>query len=101
MLWLFASRVLLIALPFLVYFVWREVARRHGREMGATPWTWLGAAGLLLLGLSLMATVFFREDTRGKTYVPAQAEPGGRVRPSEFGPGGQPPPNASAPNTAP
>lgn len=101
MLALIASRLLLIALPFAIYFVWREAARRRGREMGATPWTWLGAAGLVLLGLSLMATVLFREDTRGKTYVPAQAEPGGHVRPSEFGPATQPAPGEAAPNTAP
>jgi hypothetical protein len=98
---LIASRVLLIALPFGVYFLWRAVARRHGHEMGATPWTWLGAAGLLLFSLSLMATVLFREDTRGRTYIPAQAEPGGRVRPSEFAPRTLPNPSPTAPNTAP
>jgi heme/copper-type cytochrome/quinol oxidase subunit 3 len=99
--WLILTRALLFALPFAVYFVWRAVARRHGHEMGATPWTWLGAAGVVLLTLSLMATVFFREETRGKTYVPAQAEPGGRVRPSEFRPTVQPEPSSTAPNTAP
>lgn len=101
MLLLLASRLLLIALPFGVYFVWRAVARRHGHEMGATPWTWLGTAGLLLFGLSLMATVLFREDTRGKTYVPAQAEPGGHVRPGGFEAGTMPNPSPTAPNTAP
>ena len=51
-------RLLLIAVPFIVWFVWRDVARRTGRPMGATPWVWLVAAAGLLFGLSLMAIGF-------------------------------------------
>ena len=102
MLGVFISRALLVALPFAVYFGWRELARRQGRDIGGTPWAWLVAAGLVLAALSLMATVAFREDTRGRTYVPAEAQPGGAVRPSRFDPVRPiPPPAPNAPNTAP
>lgn len=95
------SRALLVALPFVIYFVWREYARRTGRPMGVTPWSWLTAAGLVLVGLSLMATVLFREDTRGKTYIPAEAQSDGAVRPSEFEARPRPQVAPNAPNTAP
>jgi hypothetical protein len=99
---LFITRALLVALPFAVYFGWRQFALRTGRPMGATPWAWLTAIGLVLVGLSLMATVIFREDNRGYTYVPAQAQPGGQVRPSDFDPTRpRPAPAPTAPNTAP
>ena len=102
MLGLFISRALLAALPFAVYFGWREVTRRKGQDIGATPWAWLVAAGMVLLGVSLMATVIFRADTRGQTYVPAEAQPGGGVRPSRFDPNSPiPRPAPNAPNTAP
>ena len=42
------SRLVLLALPFVVWFVWREIARRSGRPMGATPWAWLAAVGAAL-----------------------------------------------------
>lgn len=86
MLRLLLSRALLIALPFAVYWLWRQWALRSGREMGATPWGWLAGAGLLLAGLSLMATVAFEGDNRGRTYVPAEAHPGGAVTPGGFAP---------------
>ncbi len=102
MLGVFISRALLVALPFVVYFGWRELARRKGQEIGDTPWAWLVAAGLVLLGASLMATVVFRADTRGHTYVPAEAQPGGVVQPSRFDPGRSiPAPAPNAPNTVP
>lgn len=102
MLRLMLSRALLVALPFAVYFVWREVARRSGREMGTTPWGWLTGAGALLAGLSLMASVAFHPDNRGAGYVPAEAHPGGSVTPSGFDPALRPPPASDAsPNTSP
>lgn len=84
MLSVLAWRVLLIATPFAVWFIWRAVAIRTGRPMGATPWTWLVAAAGLLLGLSLMATAVFHKDNRGQTYVPAEVAPDGRVVPGRF-----------------
>jgi hypothetical protein len=99
---LLLPRALLVALPFAIYFIWREAARRSGREMGATPWGWLAGAGAVLAGLSLMASVAFHHDNRGEAYVPAEAHPGGAVTPGGFDPAGvQPRPADTAPNTSP
>lgn len=84
MLRLLLTRALLVALPFGVYLLWRRWSLRSGREMGSTPWPWLTAAGAVLVGLSLMATAVFHDDNRGKTYVPAEAHPGGQVTPGGF-----------------
>jgi hypothetical protein len=81
---LLITRAALVALPFVVWFLWRAWARRTGREMGATPWAWLAAASGLLVGLSLMATVVFHKDNRGERYVPAEALPDGEVTGSRF-----------------
>ena len=75
------SRLVLLALPFVVWFVWREIARRSGRPMGATPWAWLAAVGAALFALSLMAGAVFHDDNRAKVYVPAEASGDGRIVP--------------------
>lgn len=77
-------RLLLVATPFIGWFLWREAARRTGREMGSTPWTWLMAAAGVLLGVSLMATAVFHGDNRGQTYVPAEVTEGGQISPGHF-----------------
>ena len=78
------SRAALVALPFLLWFAWREVARRTGREMGSTPWAWLAGAGLVLVGLSLLATAAFRHDNRGQVYVPGEVMADGHVSKGHF-----------------
>lgn len=83
---LLLSRAILVAVPFALWFLWRAWARRTGRPMGATPWPWLFAAGAVLVGLSLMATVVFHEDNRGERYVPAEALPDGAVAGGHFEP---------------
>ena len=77
-------RALLIALPFAVWFAWAWVARRSGRPMGSTPYAWLVAAGAVLVGLSLVATVVFHPDNRGERYVPGEVTPGGSVTKGHF-----------------
>jgi hypothetical protein len=77
-------RAALMATPFLLWFVWRAWATRNGREPRPTPWPWLFAIAGLLLGLSLMATALFHTDTRGKTYVPGEVGPDGRVTPGRY-----------------
>lgn len=77
-------RAVLLALPFAVWFAWRAWARRRGRTMGATPWAWLLAVGLALVGVSLLATAAFNEDNRGKVYVPGEAMPDGSVSKGRF-----------------
>ena len=84
MLRVFLSRALLIAAPFVVWFVWKWWAERTGRPMGATPWAWLVAAGAVLVGLSLLATPLFHRDNRGEVYVPGEVTAGGRVSPGHF-----------------
>jgi hypothetical protein len=81
---IFLTRALLAALPFAVYFVWRAWAIRTGRPMGGTPWSWLVAAGALLVAASLFAMVLFRPATQSGDYRPAQAHPGGKVTPGGF-----------------
>ncbi|MGZ3404078.1 MAG: hypothetical protein ACXWKN_13840 [Phenylobacterium sp.] len=77
-------RLLLIAAPFVAWFVWGVWARRTGREMGSTPWAWLATAGLVLVGMSLIATALFHPDTRHVTYVPGQVTADGTVSKGYF-----------------
>jgi heme A synthase len=74
----------LLALPFVVWFLWRAWARRTGREMGSTPWSWLFAIGAALVGISLMATALFHTDNRGEVYVPGEATADGTVTEGHF-----------------
>ncbi len=77
-------RMILFLLPFAGWFVWQWIAKRTGRPMGATPWTWLAAAGALLAAASLMATALFQGDNRGEVYVPAETAADGSVTPGHF-----------------
>ena len=77
-------RLLLIAAPFVVWFIWRAWARRSGREMGSTPYAWLFAAGAALVGLSLVGTVLFHPDNREDRYVPGEVTAGGKVTAGHF-----------------
>jgi drug/metabolite transporter (DMT)-like permease len=79
-------RLALFALPFLIWFVWREAARRAGRPMGSTPWSWLVAVGACLIALSLVAGVFFSPRTRDLAYVPGSVAADGSVTPGQFVP---------------
>ena len=69
----------LLALPFLIWFAWSELARRRGRPPMPTPWGWLIGIGALLVGLSLMAGGLFHADNRGAVYVPGEVTADGRV----------------------
>jgi type VI protein secretion system component VasK len=78
------TRLLLFTLPFAIWFIWREIARRTGRPMGSAPWTWLIAAGGALVAVSLLASVILQSDNRADTYVPAQVGADGHVQPGRF-----------------
>jgi TRAP-type C4-dicarboxylate transport system permease small subunit len=78
------TRLILFLVPFAAWFAWSWVARRSGRPIGATPWTWLAAAGALLAAASLMATALLQSDNRAGTYVPAETSPDGSVTPGHF-----------------
>ena len=88
-------RLLLVATPFAVWFVWRAWAKRTGRPMGSTPWAWLAASGLVLVGLSLIATVVFHPDNRRERYVPGEVRADGSVSKGYFTPA------PASPKTAP
>jgi hypothetical protein len=77
-------RALLVALPFVVWFVWRAWALRSGRAMGSTPYAWLFAAGMALVGLSLVGTAVFHSDNREDRYVPGEVTAGGQVTKGYF-----------------
>ena len=74
----------LVILPFAVWFLWREIARRTGREMGSTPWAWLVATGAALVALSLIASVVLHTDNREQRYVPGEVTPSGEVSKGYF-----------------
>lgn len=86
------ERGALFAAPFAVWFLWLAWARRSGREMGATPWPWLFAAGSFLAGLSLMAGAIFHRDNRDEVYVPGETTASGQVTPGRFEKRAPPPP---------
>jgi len=77
-------RLVLIAIPFAVWFAWRAWARRSGRKMGSTPYPWLIAVGALLVGLSLIGTVVFHPDNRHERYVPGEVTANGEVTQGHF-----------------
>ena len=87
-------RLVLMAAPFAVWFIWRAWARRSGREMGSTPYPWLVGAGAVLVGLSLIATVVFHPDNRHERYVPGDLTAGGDVTKGYFEKTPAPPMNA-------
>jgi H+/Cl- antiporter ClcA len=76
----------LLAAPFAAYFAWRSWARRTGRQLAPTPWIWLVTVGCLLVGASLLVMPLFARDTRGMSYIPAETQADGSVRPGRFVP---------------
>lgn len=73
-------------LPFVAFFLWREAARRRGRAMGETPWTWLVAAGATLAALSLVVSAVSPLRPLTGTYVPAHVRSDGTVARGYFVP---------------
>jgi hypothetical protein len=83
-------RAALFLLPFVAFFLWREGARRTGRPMGSTPWTWLVAAGATLAALSLMFSALVPLRPGTGTYVPAHVRADGSIANGYFVPRGRP-----------
>ncbi len=81
---LILTRGLLVAAPFVAWFLWSAWARRSGRPMGSTPWAWLTASAGVLVGLSLMVTALFHHDNRTERYVPGEVAPDGHVSEGHF-----------------
>ena len=81
-LWLL--RGVLIALPFVAWFVWSSLARRLGRPVPRAPYAWLFLVGIALAATSLVATVLLGDGDRDDVYIPAEAQQDGRVLPGRF-----------------
>ena len=81
---LLISRLVLAAIPFIIYFAWHAWIVRQGREPRVTPWGWLIVAAGVLVSLSLIATVIFTPSHLGRTYVPAETQPDGSVKPGHY-----------------
>jgi hypothetical protein len=82
----------LFLLPFVIFLLWREGARRTGRPMGSTPWTWLVAAGATLAALSLVVSALVPLRAGTGTYVPAHVRPDGSIAKGYFVPRARPRP---------
>lgn len=78
------ARLLLVALPFAVWFGYRWYARRVGRPLPRTPYAWLFLAGVGLMAASLFATALIPRDNRESVYVPAEARSDGSVVPGRY-----------------
>ena len=78
------ARLLLVAVPFAIWFAYRWYVKRQGRPLPDTPYAWLFLAGVGLMTGSLFLTALTSPDTRGETYVPAEALPDGRVVPGRY-----------------
>ena len=78
------ARLLLIAVPFAIWFAYRWWVKRRGRPLPATPYAWLFLAGVGLMTGSLFATALSGRDNRGEVYVPAEAREDGRVVPGRY-----------------
>jgi hypothetical protein len=81
------SVVLPLILPTLLYFAYAWVQRRRGIAMAIqtaeVPWSWLVAAGVVLLAASLLAGFLLEQGTGTGIYHPARIIDG-RIEPGYF-----------------
>jgi hypothetical protein len=78
------SRLILAAIPFLVYLAWRRYLTSKGRPVTPPPWGWLVAAAAILVGLSIVVRVVTTPSNLGRQYVPAETQPDGSVKPGRY-----------------
>jgi hypothetical protein len=82
------SVVVPIVLPTALYFLYAWFVARRARAAGVevdkvdVPWSWLAAAGVALLLLSLMIEFVYGGYAPGREYTPAHME-GGKLVPGE------------------
>ena len=77
-------RGLLVALPFVAWYVYATLARRSGREPPRAPYAWLFLGGMALMAGSLFATALIGDEHTDDVYVPAEALEDGRVGPPRY-----------------
>jgi hypothetical protein len=78
------SRLILAAIPFLIYFAWRRWLISRGREAKPPPWGWLIAAAAVLVGVSIIVSIALTPSNLGRRYVPAETQPNGSVAPGRY-----------------
>ena len=78
------ARLLLVAVPFLIWFAYRWWVKRQGRPLPATPYVWLFLAGVGLMTGSIFATALTEPDNRDQVYVPAEMGRDGKLVPGRF-----------------
>jgi tellurite resistance protein TehA-like permease len=79
-LWLL--RAVLVALPFVAWYVWTRFVPPE--RVRPPPWPWLLLAGIGLVGASTVATVLIREDNREQVYIPGEVQPDGSISEGRF-----------------
>ena len=84
MLKLVLFRLILFSIPFLIWFAWHRMAVAKGRVAPRWPWGWLIGSAFLLVAASIAATALLAPTNVGRTYVPAQAQPDGSVKPGYY-----------------
>jgi hypothetical protein len=77
------TKVLPLVLPILIYLAWWRLMRRRAVAQGQeapelkdAPWTWLFAAGFVLLIITLFVLGLTWGEEPGGTYVPPVLEGG-------------------------
>ena len=78
------ARLLLVAIPFAVWFAYRWWVKQQGRPLPSTPYAWLFLAGVGLMSGSIFATALLEPDNRDDVYVPAEMGPDGKLVPGHF-----------------
>jgi hypothetical protein len=78
------SRLVLAAIPFAVYYAWRLYLKSRGRNAPAPPWGWLIAAAAVTVGVSILLKVAITPSNLGRTYIPAQTQPDGSIKPGRY-----------------
>ncbi|MBM3565828.1 MAG: hypothetical protein FJX42_06935 [Alphaproteobacteria bacterium] len=88
---IFFEYVLPLIAPFLFYFGWVWMAARRAEETGGAapdwrkgPWIGLGAAGLVLLMIALVATAWLGGEPAGGVYRAPALDKDGRIVPGYF-----------------
>ena len=76
-------RLAIFAMPFAIWWLWRDGLRRTGRQPPPWPWGWLVAGGAVLAALTLLIGGALQPAQRGR-YVPAEARADGSVAPGHF-----------------
>jgi len=80
---LWVLRAVLIALPFVAWYIWAKLRPKRW-EGRAPPYPWLFLAGIALVAASTGVTVLLSEDNRDAVYVPGEVQPDGRVAEGRF-----------------